>query len=327
MLFRIKKGVGAPGFTLIELLVVVAIIALLISILMPSLARAKEAARQAKCSANLRSLGQARAACDTEHNGYGPTWDDGSETGFMLTWVDVLYDERYLADTAAGLCPLDQRPDEVPEARGADWHFYFVDEFGMQQPIKRGVRTSYAINALIHWNNKRDRYPDTARQIFAIDGWWTWFGSLNAQWVATGGVGDPLVTPTWEGTMVGWRHTFERAADTVFMDGHVTPIVPNLGGYVPWPDTYENPDRTVDTMKYFTWLPGELTTRYDFGGYEGQIQEYRDLYGDSGDYPHYKQNAGEYGQPAGMPFEDLCASYKTRYKTWGRMPNDTRGRR
>jgi prepilin-type N-terminal cleavage/methylation domain-containing protein len=113
------------GFTLIELLVVVAIIALLISILMPSLARAKEAARQAKCSANLHSIGQARMACDTEHNGYGPTWDDGSETGFMLTWVDVLYDEHYLGDTAAGLCPLDQRPDEVPEARGIDWHFYF----------------------------------------------------------------------------------------------------------------------------------------------------------------------------------------------------------
>ncbi len=54
------------GFTLIELLVVVAIIALLISILLPSLKQAREQGKRAVCLSNLRSVAQGTAAYSTE---------------------------------------------------------------------------------------------------------------------------------------------------------------------------------------------------------------------------------------------------------------------
>ncbi len=72
---RFTRPSASRAFTLIELLVVVAIIALLISILLPSLSRARESARRTQCAANLGSLGRACMIYAEANAGVLPTAD------------------------------------------------------------------------------------------------------------------------------------------------------------------------------------------------------------------------------------------------------------
>lgn len=142
-----------PAFTLIELLVVVAIIALLISILLPSLKRARESARAAVCGTTLRGMATGLTTYFTEQNGWIPGFNTSgvaSRVAGITDDVDLLRKPSTPVQAFDWITPWLRYETNLPANRARRFQL-LLDEYSC--PSVRGLK------ATLYLQNK---YPDAS---------------------------------------------------------------------------------------------------------------------------------------------------------------------
>jgi len=148
------------GFTLIELLVVIAVIALLVGLLLPSLAAARDTARTTKCSSNLRQIGIACQSYAASSRGY---FSSGRFDNRLNSGSGPIDKAGWLADSVNGeycipgnlLCPTNpaQLTQSMTISRLTDRPAAPQDQLEL---FRRGFNTNYTMAWYMAYSGFKD---------------------------------------------------------------------------------------------------------------------------------------------------------------------------